>query len=94
MGMREVEALNLARNIAMFNSEAIHYVKNSLYEMTPAIEKRLNEEAEKHRVTIQSKFPNTDHTLLIANTTNNKNHNLMKLDVELIKDTLLEGDNA
>lgn len=91
MGMIEVEALNMARRIAMFNSEAIYYVKNSLMLNTPSIQKRLDNAHEKFTILIKDSFPNAHINTLIANTTNNHNHDLLKLDVELIKESLLEG---
>jgi len=94
LAIKEVEALDLARKIAMFNSEVIYYVKNSLYEMNQSIEKNLNEEVEKFTVLIKTKFPHTDVSLIIANTKNNHNHDLTKLDVGVIKEMLLEGENA
>ena len=93
MGIKEVEALDLARKIAMFNSEVIYNIKNSLMIMTPALEKTMKDEREKYRIIIQTKYPNVDYDLLLATTTNNQNHDLMKIDVELIKDMLLEEDN-
>ncbi len=90
MGIKEEEALTLARKIAMFNSEAIHFVKNSLMKITPIIQKRLDENREKFFIIIKSNYSNVDPLLILANTNNNLNHDLTKLDIELIKDMLLE----
>ena len=93
MGIKEVEALDLARKIAIFNSEVIYNIKNSLMIMTPAIEKRMKDESEKFRIIIQTKYPKADYELLLATTTNNSNHDLMKIDIDLIKEMLLEEDD-
>jgi len=90
MGVKEVEALDLARKIAIFNSEVIYNIKNSLMIMTTALEKKMNDEKEKFRIIIQTKYPNVNHELLLATTTNNENHDLLKIDVGLIKDMLME----
>lgn len=93
MGIEEEEALIIARKIAMFNSETIHFVKNSLIKLTSSIQKRLNENREKFFIIVRTNYPKTDPDLIIANTTNNENHDLTKLDVGLIQDMLLEGNN-
>jgi len=90
MGIKEEEALTLARKIAMFNSEVIYFVKNSLMKMTPTIQKSLDEKKEKFTIIIKSNYPNVNYDLILANTTNNNNHDLTKLDVGLICDMLLE----
>jgi len=93
MGIKEEEALTLARKIAMFNTEAIHFVKNSLMKITPMIQKRLDEQREKFFIIIKTNYPNVEPTLILSNSTNNLNHDLTKLDVELIKEMLLEEPN-
>ena len=47
MGLKEAEALTLARKIGLFNTEAIYYVKNSLMFITLPIQKHLDDEHEK-----------------------------------------------
>jgi hypothetical protein len=91
MGLIENEALILARNIGMFNGEAIYYVKNSLMLITPKKQKELDDRREQLLVIAKTKFPGNDPELIIATTKNNQNHDLTKLDVDLIKDMLLEG---
>lgn len=92
---KHVEALDLARKIAIYNAEAIFYIKNSLKLMDGPISKRLENMNEKYRILIQSSFPSVDYSLILANHDNNHNHNLTKLDVDLIKDVLLEDfENA
>lgn len=92
MGIRIVEALNMARRIAMFNSEVIYYVKNSLMVNTPQIQKKLDIEYEKFVMLVRDNYKDVKINTIIANTTNNHNHDLLKLDVDLILQTLLEGD--
>lgn len=92
MGIRIVEALNMARRIAMFNSEAIYYVKNSLMVNTPQIQKKLDIEHEKFVMLVRDSYKDVKINTILANTTNNHNHDLLKLDVDLILQTLLEGD--
>lgn len=92
MGIRIVEALNMARRIAMFNSEVIYYVKNSLMVNTPQIQKKLDIEYEKFVMLIRDNYKDVKINTILANTTNNHNHDLLKLDVDLILQTLLEGD--
>ena len=92
MGIRIVEALNMARRIAMFNSEVIYYVKNSLMVNTPQIQKKLDIEHEKFVMMVRDNYKDVKINTIIANTTNNHNHDLLKLDVDLILQTLLEGD--
>ena len=91
MGLIENEALVIARQVAIFNGEVVHYVKNSLFQMTPKKQKDLDDARERFYVTIKTKFPNTEPDLLLANTKNNHNHDITKIDVELIKDMLIEG---
>lgn len=91
MGVKEVETLNIARRIAMFNSEAIYYVKNSLMVNTPQIQKKLDIDYEKFVMIIRDSYEDVKINTILANTDNNHNHDLLKLDVELIYDTLIEG---
>jgi len=90
MGVDNVEALVLARRIAMFNGEAIHYVKNSLLKMTASILKKLRDRREKFIILIKTNFPKANPELILATVQNNKNHDLLKLDVDLIYDVLVE----
>lgn len=90
MGMSEAEVLTMARKIALYNIKAIHYVKNSLMEMTPMIQKELKNEQEKMEILLKNSFPSISVSLLIANCQNSDNHDLTKLDIELIKDTMME----
>lgn len=92
MAVKEVEALNLARKIAMFNGEIVYYVKNSLKLMTPTLQKWLEEESEKYRTMIKSKFPDANPDILIATVRNNRNHDVMKLEPDMIKDELMKSD--
>lgn len=91
---KEVEALNVARKLAILNSEIIHFVKNDLKYMDKKLEKKLKNKVEQHKILTNTKFGNVDVDSLIANPTNNENHNLTKLDVEWIKDVLLENDDV
>ena len=90
MGVKNVEALTLARKICMFNSEVIFFVKNSLMMMTQIIQNDLKANHEKFTILIKSNFPKARYDLLLANWNNNENHDLLKLDVELVYDMLLE----
>jgi len=74
----------------MFNSEVIYYIKNSLLLMTPFLLKSLKDEFEKFTIIIKSKYHHVRVALVLANVENNDNHDLMKLDVDLIFDTLME----
>lgn len=89
----EAEALTLARKIAMFNSEAIYFVKNSLLKITSSIQKNLDETREKFVIIIKSNYPHVNPDIILANTTNNNNHDLTKIEVELIKEILLEDND-
>lgn len=91
MGLIENEALTLARQVAMFNGEAVYYVKNSLIQMTPKKQKELDDGRERFYITIKTKYPNTDPDMILVTTKNNENHDVTKLDVELIKEMLIEG---
>jgi len=91
MGLEEVEALDLARKIVIFNSEVIYNIKNSLMLMTPALDKSMSDESEKYRIIISSRYNHVDSALILATTTNNQNHDLFKLEVDLIKDLFLEA---
>jgi hypothetical protein len=93
MGMTEAETLTMARKIALYNIKAIHYIKNRLLEMTPLVQKQLKNEQEKMEILLKNSFPNISVSLLIANSQNSDNHDLTKLDVELINDMLLEESN-
>lgn len=88
---KEVVALDLARKIAIFNSEVVFYVKNSLFLMDAYSSKRLESLHEKYKLLVLNSFPKTDVGLIMANHSNNHNHDLTKLDVDLIKEMLLEG---
>lgn len=91
MGLTKQDAVVLARRIALFNSEAIHYVKNSLLKKTEQIQKKLDEDYEKFKILINSNSPKTIVSNVLANTKNNENHNIVKLDIDLIRETLEEG---
>lgn len=87
-----VEALVLARKIGLFNSEAIYYVKNSLTLNTAIIQKQNDDKREKLIIMIKNSHPKVDVDLILANTHNNNNHNLTKIDIDLILDVLVEYD--
>jgi len=93
MGVGEVEALDLARKVAFYNSEAIYFVKNSLMQITPEIQKRLNNDYEKYTILIKDMFPKTDVNLVLADPIKNNNHDLTKLDVDLIFESFMEAFN-
>lgn len=86
-----IETLNLARRIAMYNGEAIYYLKNRLLLMDVLREKELSDKHEKLNVMIKTEYPNTNIDLILANYTNNDNHNIMLYEIDLIQDSLLEG---
>jgi len=91
--LKEEKALLLARKIAIHNSEIIYNVKNSLILMTESLQKSMVEDHEKLTIIINNDYPKIDPGLLLANTKNNHNHDLLKVDVELIKDMLMEADD-
>ena len=86
------EALVLARKIGLYNCEAIHYVKNSLLENTAIIQKKLDDKREKLSIMIKNSHPKADTNLILATNGNNTNHDLTKIDIELIYDILVEYD--
>ena len=90
MGIEQEEALTMARKIALYNSEAIHFVKNSLMKITPAIQKKLDETREKFFIILKTNYVNVEPLLILANSSNNNNHDLTKLDIELIAEMMLE----
>lgn len=90
MGIIEEETLYMARKIALFNSEAIFFVKNSLTYLTEKKLRDLLNEKEKIEVLIKNSY-NADTNLIVANVENNDNHDLTKIDVELIQEVLKEG---
>lgn len=87
----EVEAINIARKIALYNSEAVHYVKHSLMLASTSLQKHFADEYEKFTITIRDFAPGTEPSDVLANYTNNKNHDITKFDIENIKELLLEG---
>jgi len=91
--LKEAEALNLARRIAIFNSEVIFNIKNSLKTMTTSLYKQMKDKKEKYKIIIQSRYPHVDPDLILATTNNNKNHDLTKIDVGLITDIFLEDND-
>jgi len=93
MVMKDAEALSLARRIALFNSEAIYYVKNSLLVRDEKVQKYLENEHEKFEILINSNSPKTITSNILAGVKNNQNHNIIKIDVDLIKEALLDGIN-
>lgn len=91
MGLTKQDAIVLSRRIALFNSEVIYYIKNGLLKKTEKIQKKLDEDYEKFKILINNTSPNTKISNILANTTNNDNHNIIKLDPDLIKNYLEEG---
>lgn len=85
------ECLLLARKIVLFNCLVIYYVKNSLKLMTEDLAKELAIKHEKFDMMIKSSYPNVDTEQLLATTKNNDNHDLTKIDEDLIAQMLLES---
>jgi hypothetical protein len=85
-----IDELHMARRIGLYNSEAIYFVKNNLMLMTAGIQKKLETDYEKFNILLKSKYKNIDVGLILANPTNNDNHNLTKQDIDLIHDFLVE----
>lgn len=85
------KALTLARRVAVFNSEAIFFYKNSLMKVTPTIFSFLNEQMEKFGIIIKSSYPGVDVDHVLAHVRDNENHDLLKLDVELLTELFLEA---
>ena len=75
----------------MFNSETIYYLKNSLMIMTPKLEKKLSEDYEKFSIIIKSNYPKAEPLLLLCNVKNKNNHDVTKVDIDLIQQMLLES---
>lgn len=85
------EALHLARRIALFNSKVIYYVKNSMFLITEELIKTQKSNHEKFKIIIKTNYPSADPEIILADPLKNLNHDLTKLDIELIQDILLEG---
>lgn len=85
------EALHLARRIALFNSKVIYYVKNSMFLITEELIKTQKSNHEKFKIIIKTNYPSADPEILLADPIKNHNHDLTKLDIELIQEMLLEG---
>lgn len=83
----------MARRIALYNCEAIYYVKNSLIVMSPEIMKKMSEEHEKMITILSNNWPDVRPELLVANYKDNENHDILKLDIDAITDVLLEEKN-
>lgn len=88
------EVIVLARKIGLFNSEAIYYVKNSLLMNTVVIQKRMDDMRDKLTIIIKNSHPKVDVDLILANTHNNSNHNLTKIDIDLITDVLVDDESS
>ena len=93
MAIKEEEALNLARKSAIFNSEVIYNIKNSLMLMTNSLQKQMKDDREKFKIIVKTKYPHVEPDMILATTTNNNNHDLTKIDVGLITDMFLEEDD-
>lgn len=93
MGIDEVheETLNLARRIAMFNSEIIFNIKHGLIRLTEETIKKQKESHEKFSIIIKNSYPKCEVSLILANPHNNENHDITKLDVDLIQQMLKES---
>lgn len=87
----EVESLNLARRIAMFNGEAIYFNQNKLMLMDALKENELKEKHEKLTTIIKNNYPYTNTELILANWNDNFNHAVTLYEINLIKETLIEG---
>ena len=85
------DALLLARRIALFNSKIIYNIKNSMFIITEELIKTQNNNYEKFKIIIKTNYPSCDVDLVLANPNKNINHDITKLDIDLIKETLLEG---
>lgn len=88
---QKVESLNIARRICLFNSETMHYVKNALLMMDLLKQNELKGKYDKLETIIKSNYPRAEVLFILANYTNNSNHNITMLDVNSIQDMLLEG---
>jgi len=88
--VEEEEALLLARRIVLFNSEVIYCIKNRLMLMSQSLLNKLKIEHEKFVIIIKNNYKNVNIDHVLANVENNENHTVMKLEVDMIKDALLE----
>lgn len=86
-----IEDLHMARRVALYNSEAIYFVKNNLMLMSPSIQKKLETDYEKFNILLRSNYKNIDVDMILALPIKNDNHNITKLDVDLIHDFLVES---
>lgn len=80
-----------ARQIALFNAEIIFYNKNKLMLIDEKFIKDFKIRGEKMFFIIKNSYPKANPDLLVANIDNKANHDLTKLDVDLIEDALLES---
>lgn len=83
-----------ARQIALFNAEIIFYNKNKLMLIDEKFISDFKIRSEKMFFIIKNSYPKADPDLLIANVDNKLNHDLTKLDVDLIEDALIESLEA
>lgn len=90
----EIEVINLTRRIVMFNSHTIFNIKNSLMLMTEQSWKQQQSDYDKFCTILKNNYPKTDPELVLANPVKNINHNLTKLDMDLIKNIILESINS
>jgi len=88
---KKVQAVNLARKIALHNSEVIYYVKNKLWLISQKSLKNFSDKQEKFIIMIRDFATNTDIERILANYKDNENHNITKIDIEAITEILLEG---
>ena len=84
-------ALCLARKIAILNAELIYYEKNKLMLVDTLKLNELKTKREKMELIIKSDYPKTNINLILANVNDNKNHDLTKIDVDLLRNELLES---
>lgn len=100
MGIDEIsseefeESLNIARRVAIFNSEVIFNAKNSLLMMTEQSLKNLKEKHEKFSIIIKNSYPNCIIENVLANVTNKDNHDASKYEVDLIQEEFIKSKNG
>lgn len=86
----EEKAIYMARNVVIYNGDAVYYLKNSLNYLDENISRRLKEEYEKLTIRCKDMFPNIDVDTILAFPESRENHDITKLDVGIIKEFLLE----
>lgn len=86
----EVRATHVARMIALYNAEVIYYRKRMLTHVTKKITDTLDNGFNRYCILVKNYFPKAQPDIIVANFTKPVNFDLVKVDVESIKNYLIE----